>query len=163
MSNLNIRTKIVAVVLAGGISLSLAGCGVDTSRKVIKDSNISVSNSDVKFYYDNGSAENPNIDYSNTNIKEFDVGEHILMLKVAGTIDYDKFVQMELKEGYEVTDFTYCENATGEYGYSYGYFAFMFKNTDPVKVVGYYDKTNQAYVYTGFGEVITKDKQLVKE
>ena len=158
MKNLNVRTKVLTGLVAGGIALSLAGCSVSAQREVIKENCINTDLSGVSFKYDNGNIENPNLDYSRTNVKTFDVGEHILMLKVAGTIDYNEFVQMEVQDGYEVDSFNYFENATGEYGYSYGCFAFMLKNTEPVEVVGYYDTEKNEYIYTSFGTVIEQEK-----
>lgn len=80
------------------------------------------------------------------------------MVKVAGTMDYDQFVQMGVQHGYEVSSFNYFENATGEGGYSYGCFAFMLKNTQPVEAVGYYDTEKKEYVYIDFGTVFEKEK-----
>lgn len=162
MKNLNVRTKVMAGLLAGGLALSLTACGDTTSRKVIERNNIDTSISGISFGYDNCNEENPNVDYSNTNTKIFGVGEHNLMLKVAGTLDYDEFMQVEVKDGYEITDFIYCENATSEHGFSYGYFAFLLKNTEPVEVVGHYDTEKKEYVYTNFGTVVEKEKQLSK-
>ena len=160
MKNLNVRGKFIAIVLASSMAFTLSGCddGDFYSRKVISQNNID-EQAAVSFNYDNG---NENIDYTRTSVKTFEPGEHQLLIKVAGTIGYDSAIQVEPIDGYEITDVTYGENATGKYGNEYGYLTFLYKNSEPVEAVGYYDTEKGDYAFTSFGKVIEQEKTNIK-
>lgn len=73
--------------------ISLTEC-FSKQREVIKENDINDEVGGISFNYDDNYES---IDCSKTNTKTFDVGEPVLMVKVAGTMDYNQFVQMDVK------------------------------------------------------------------
>jgi len=81
-------------------------------------------------------------------------------MKVAGTLAYDNFVQIEGPENYQLIDASYVENATGENGSKYGYYTFTYQNIVPVKATGFLDPYTETYIYTTPGEKIAASLEL---
>lgn len=85
---------------------------------------------------------------SNDDIREFDVGEHILSIPIENDISENN-VQYEYHEGYEVVGI-----AISAYGKSFSYYAggaILYKNVVPVRARCHEDG------YVAFGEPIAKE------
>jgi hypothetical protein len=129
------------------ISISLAGCSA--SRKVIKDTEIN-NNADYGIEY----SDDYYLDKNKAQTKIFDIGEHVITIKTQGAIGYDQPIRFIAPDGYKIIGVSYNENASGEYGFEYGFIFTTFVNDVPVEVTGYYDELLQDYTYTSFGKQI---------
>ena len=152
MKNLNFRKSAAAITLAGSLALSCAGC--NWQSRWVENNEVKTKITSIDMKYDNG---DENIDYSKTETKVFEPGEHILMFKVEGKMDYDSLVQIDPIAGYEVIDASYQENPVGGAGLVYSFYTFTYQNTDNVKATGFYDTDKNEYVYNQFGSVYEKE------
>lgn len=134
------QKKLLTYLLLGSIMCSNSSCD-SYSRKAIDTSEINTECKDISIYFSDNFYDNKKQE------KTFDIGEHIIMMKIAGTINYDKWHQIIIPDGYEIYNFAYGENADGENGRKYGYFVFMLRNIVPVKAIGYLDKETENYFY----------------
>lgn len=156
MKNFNLRTGAVALTLAGSLVFSCAGCR--NPRRVEKNE-VKTKITSMDMNYDDG---HDNIDYSKTETRIFEPGEHILMFKVDGKMDYDSLVQVDPIDGYEIIDANYQENPVGSAGLVYSFYTFTYQNADTVEAIGYYDKDKDEYVYNQFGTVYEKEHVKIR-
>lgn len=147
--------KILAYLLIG--SLYCTGCESNMNiRKEINTTSINTQNEDIFIY------SNENLDNNRKKEKNFEKGTHIIVMKIAGTLNYDNWNQIIIPEGYEICNLTYGENATGEFGYNYGYFVITLENIVPVKATGYLDIETENYYYLEPGTPIKKEEQKLE-
>ena len=100
-------------------------------------------------------------------IKTFDVGEHVLSVRVEYNAKKNDelmgYVVNNIPEGYEVFQIT---PVVGYGGYKYlsattGY-DIWYKNTEPVEAYATYNDDYEQYGYFTFGEVVENEKTLTK-
>ena len=104
-------------------------------------------------------------------IKTFDVGEHIISVRVSynhfNSNGYDNnailagYAVNNMPEGYEVFQITPYARHVGEASETGGY-DIWFRNTEPVEAHATYNDVFNQYGYYTFGEVVEKEKVLEK-